>query len=124
MAEAKHAFVDDNPYIVYSPKAEMTYDGNSGGGSGFHVIEMDANTGALSATAGELAEMLAISPVILASSTKQGDNLVHTWLMFLTFTITSGKYSFSASILTPGQGVSVSAWEANTKDDYPIPSAP
>ena len=25
MAEAKHSFVDDNPYLVYSPNAEATY---------------------------------------------------------------------------------------------------
>lgn len=42
MAEAKHAFVDDNPYLVYSPKAEMTYDGNSGG-AGLVVVTADTD---------------------------------------------------------------------------------
>lgn len=31
MTEAKHSFVDDNPYLVYSPKAETTSEGGSGG---------------------------------------------------------------------------------------------
>lgn len=30
MAEAKHSFVDDYPYLVYAPDVETTFDGNSG----------------------------------------------------------------------------------------------
>lgn len=52
MAEAKHSFVDDNPYIVYSPNAETTSEGGSGG---LVVVTADAD-GYPSMSAEEIAE--------------------------------------------------------------------
>ena len=34
MAETKHEFIDDNPYITYTGKPETAYDGEGGGGGG------------------------------------------------------------------------------------------
>ena len=34
MAETKHEFVDDNPYITYTGKTDTAYDGEGGGGGG------------------------------------------------------------------------------------------
>lgn len=33
-AKTKHAFVDDNPYLVYSGDVDTSYNGDSGGGGG------------------------------------------------------------------------------------------
>ena len=33
-AKTKHAFVDDNPYLVYSGDVDTSYSGDSGGGGG------------------------------------------------------------------------------------------
>ena len=34
MAETKHEFIDDNPYITYTGKPDTAYDGEGGGGGG------------------------------------------------------------------------------------------
>ena len=118
MAEAKHSFVDDNPYIVYSPNAEMTYDGNSGGGggggTGFPVIEMNTQTGALSVTADELNEMLENSPVL---AFRNG-----TWYQFVSFIYEEGTGDFFKAF-TIGQNdtILVLKWLASSLDDYPTP---
>lgn len=57
MAEAKHTFVDDNPYLVYSPKAETTSEGGSGGGSGVPFFEISAE-GEIQLVASEFMEIL------------------------------------------------------------------
>ena len=38
MAETKHEFIDDNPYITYTGKPETAYDGEGGGGGGGYTL--------------------------------------------------------------------------------------
>lgn len=40
MVEAKHGFIDDNPYLVYSPDAEATASGSGGGGGNVAYVSM------------------------------------------------------------------------------------
>lgn len=125
MAEAKHAFVDDNPYLVYSPNAEMTYDGNSGGGggggTGFPVIEMNAQTGALSVTAGTLKEMLEISPV--GTFFLNGNNL--HWVLLLQYSINDNKYYFTGTSIDSAENpMELFVWAADSASDNPAPFEP
>lgn len=94
MAEAKHSFVDDNPYLVYSPNAEMTYNGNSGGGGGdgasFLVVGIDSETGALQEiTGGEMLSQMKNNGPVLALSDAE-------YYLFLSANIDSGtgRYFF------------------------------
>lgn len=86
MAEAKHAFVDDNPYLVYTPNAEMTYDGNSGG-TGFPVITLDEN-GDIDITAGELKSIIENTPVVICDLYQE----VISYLYFVEYTPSIGGY--------------------------------
>lgn len=57
MAEAKHEFIDDNPYIVYTGKPDTAYDGDNGGGGGGGGAESlicEYNEGYLNKTVGEI----------------------------------------------------------------------
>ena len=122
MAEAKHAFVDDYPYLVYSHNAETTSEGGSGGGgTGFPVIEADADTGTLTVTAGELKEMLDTSPVILHIS--QGVNQNIMWITLLAYFISNDDgYIFVADkIDLETSGLILVKWKADTANDYPTP---
>lgn len=38
MAETKHEFIDDNPYITYTGKPDTAYDGEGGGGGGGYTL--------------------------------------------------------------------------------------
>lgn len=120
MAEAKHAFVDDNPYLVYSPNAETTSEGGSGGGgTGFPVIETNTETGALSVTAGELTEMLNNSPVIL----KVAVNDNSYWVTLASWIVDDEGYVFTGFIIISSETpVNIKVWEAATSTDYPTPS--
>lgn len=116
MVEAKHEFIDDNPYLVYSPDAEATASG-SGGGAGFPIIGFDAETGALSVTAGELTEMLGNSPV-MAKTDIDGDL---SWYLFTRhFNPAGGAYSFNAMCISNG-AATILEWRTETADDYPTP---
>ena len=119
MAEAKHSFVDDNPYLVYSPNAETTSEGGSGGGAGFPVIEItDSETGALPVTAGALKTMLDASPVITFFS---DTNYLH-WALFLNYGINDSKYYFEATMIDSAESpMELMIWEADTASDYPTP---
>lgn len=55
MAEAKHSFVDDNPYLVYSPNAETTSE--SGSGDNIPIFKVTTDNGALSEKASDLITM-------------------------------------------------------------------
>ena len=55
--EYKNEFVDDNPYLVYSPKAETTSEGGSGGGGGVPFFEISAE-GEIQLVASEFMEIL------------------------------------------------------------------
>lgn len=118
MAEAKHSFIDDYPYLVYSPNAETTYDGNSGGGggggTGFPVIEMNTQTSALLVTARKLIVMLANSPVLTFSA--------GTWYQFVSYTedLGSGTF-FKAFTIDLNDTIRVLKWSASSLDDYPTP---
>jgi hypothetical protein len=121
MTEAKHSFVDDNPYLVYSPNAEATSEGGSGGGggAGFPVIEANAETGALSVTAGALKTMLDASPVIM---TMQGGdvnpNLI--WVTLSEYIISDAGYYFAGFALDSSEeSIETFKWTATTASDYP-----
>ena len=58
MVEAKHGFIDDNPYLVYSPDAEAT---TAGGGGTIEKIsfEIDGDSNyVIKVAAGELIEKI------------------------------------------------------------------
>lgn len=122
MAEAKHAFVDDNPYLVYSPNAETTYDGNSGGGGGdasiFKITE-NVETTALSEKAGDLATMCDSGFVILTHGDAESG---YTMSFMVAYFIEQGSYSFAfADFSVLGEDpVSISLYTASSANDYPV----
>lgn len=123
MAEAKHSFVDDNPYLVYSPKAETTYDGNSGGGGGgdtsIFKITVDPETNVLSEKAGDLATMCVNGLVyFIMGNIELGFNVVY---LLATMQIERGSYSFNFAFFTPGEtSVQFQTFTASSADDYPV----
>ena len=55
MVEAKHEFIDDNPYLVYSPDAEATASGSGGGAIEKIDFEIDNDSNyVIKVAAGEL----------------------------------------------------------------------
>lgn len=70
MAEAKHSFVDDNPYIVYSPNAETTSEGGSGG-----LVVVTADTGGYpSMSAEEIAENANAGKLVVFKNINNSDS--------------------------------------------------
>lgn len=126
MAEAKHAFVDDNPYLVYSPKAEMTYDGNSGGGgsggdTSIFKITINSETGSLSEKAGDLATMCDSGLVYLYhGKTEDG----YRMSLLVSAEGAEDYYSFSFADFSVLGDVPVTfvTYTASSANDYPIPS--
>lgn len=118
MVEAKHEFIDDNPYLVYSPDAEATASGS--GGAGFPVVEVNGETGALSKTAGELVEMLANSPVI--AKDVFDDEI--KWEFISAYIIVDGSYKFFSFGVGSTPGGAIGSFEntriAASADNYPI----
>lgn len=115
MAEAKHSFVDDYPYLVYSPNAETTSEGGSGGGAGFPVIEADAETGALSVTGAALKTMLETSPVLLQTP---GPN----WIQLLQYSHSDKYYFVGFGLRNQETPIMLFIFEADSLDDYPTAS--
>ncbi len=56
--EYKNEFVDVNPYLVYSPDAEATASGDSGGGAGGITVLKFDQEGKIDITAGKLIELI------------------------------------------------------------------
>lgn len=114
MVEAKHEFIDDNPYLVYSPDAEATASGS--GGAGFPVVEASADTGALSVTAGELAELLNKNMVLIKPVSEDE----YIWAIISGYVISENKYIFP-SLVVGVTGAEAAPYKADTIDDYPEP---
>lgn len=114
MVEAKHEFIDDNPYLVYSPDTEATANGS--GGAGFPVIEMDDESEELSVTAGELKEMLSKSPVILK---RVLNNSMIRWYQIISLFVNENSYDF-IGISVSNTEVTKITWSADTANDYPV----
>ena len=118
MVEAKHEFIDDNPYLVYSPDAEAT---TAGGGGGFPVVKSDEATTALSVTAGELAEMLEKTPVFTNSIITIDDRAVQTWVMFVQHLTVESAHGFvGVAAGDVGSDAICVIFSAESSDDYPI----
>lgn len=118
MVEAKHEFIDDNPYLVYSSDAEATANG-SGGGGGFPVVGQDDESN-ITVKAGELVSMLKESPVLTYSENPLAHGL--TWFVITSYVETqvTGYIFYSYSYNANG-GTIPWMWSANTLDDYPAP---
>ena len=116
MVEAKHEFIDDNPYLVYSPDAEATASGSGGGG--FPVVEADADTGALSVTAGELAELLNKNMVLIKPVSEDE----YIWAIISGYLVSENEYIFP-SLVVGITGAESAPYKADTIDDYPEPFA-
>ena len=112
MVEAKHEFIDDNPYLVYSPDAEATANGSGGG---IPVIEVNGE-GALSVTAGTLKNMMQSSPVAFSML----DDELLFWNILITYGDTGDAIVFKTVTVdfTSGNVVSF-AFAADSDDDYP-----
>ena len=123
MAEAKHAFVDDYPYLVYSPNAETTSEGGSGGGGGgdtsiFRITE-NIETGALSEKAGDLATMCDSGLVYKSSGSSENG---YTMSLLVNANAEQGSYSFAfAEFSVMGEEpVSFTIYKASSANDYPV----
>lgn len=114
MVEAKHEFIDDNPYLVYSPNAEATASGSGGGGG--NVAYVSNIGGALNVKAGELYEMVQNQPVFVIwhDSETQGG------IGYICQFVNAGEHGYHFSMTIPGEkDIEFIDMAAATADDYP-----
>ena len=113
MVEAKHEFIDDNPYLVYSPDAEATASGSGGGGNVAYVSMIE---GALNVKAGELYEMVQNQPVFVIWH----DGETQGGIGYICEFNNAGESGYHFSLSTPGQeAIEFFDLAAATADDYP-----
>ena len=114
MVEAKHEFIDDNPYLVYSPDAEATASGSGGGGGNVAYISMIE--GALNVKAGELYEMVQNQPVFVIWH----DGETVSDIGYICEFNNAGGSSYHFSMTVPGEkSIEFIGLAAATADDYP-----
>lgn len=89
----KNNFIENNPHLVYSPNAKATFEGGSGGGSGFPVIEYSGT--ALQVKASNLLAMINTSPVLFKYA--DGDS-TETWGFIIKGFITGNAYYFNSLV--------------------------
>lgn len=111
MAEAKHSFVDDNPYLVYSPNAEATSEDGSGG---LVVITADAD-GYPSMSAQEIFEAVEAGNVVVYK-VNQGDFGI---VLYNLETCTYGERNAAsfANVIASPDGIRAESALIQTKTD-------
>lgn len=122
MVEAKHEFIDDNPYLVYSPDAEATASG--GGGLQSIPWEYSDSTWTLKVKASELAEILNQAPAVIAGF-DDGNGIIEN-IILLGYRITkvddNNEYQFFGVIIQYSEEFVVEpvTFRAATGDNYPV----
>lgn len=100
MAEAKHAFVDDNPYIVYSPNAETT----SEGGSGSLVVVTADTDGYPSMSAEEIAESVNAGNLVVFKELVDSQDNINTYNQLCALVMGENKMAlFTGLQVTEGE---------------------
>lgn len=113
MSEAKHEFVDDYPYLVYSSDNEATANGGTGGG-GISYVSLDYD--GLHVKAGELFEMVQKQVVFFISP--NGNSAYG--IGYICEAANAGDLGYHFSLVIPENDAMVYLdAAAATADDYP-----
>ena len=117
MAEAKHSFVDDNPYLVYSPNAEATSEGGSGGGINIVYVTSDAENAYPSMSAEEICESAKAGNLVIFRAVNSENNINDYQLVHAEYGEVNQIACFTLVQIVPENGITGSSIIVQSKTD-------